>query len=119
MKRQAQYLALSIAALLAIFIWHYNSRASAASFKAEPVAQGNIDAGALYAKSCAKCHGADGSGKALRGRNLTDAKWQAKVSDERIFNSIANGKERMPAFGKKYSDAEIDALVAYVRKLKK
>jgi mono/diheme cytochrome c family protein len=41
------------------------------------------------------------------------------VGDERIFNSIANGRERMPAFGKKLSDAQIEALVAYVRKLKK
>lgn len=119
MKRHVQYLALSIAALLVIFIWHNSSRASASTFKGEPVAQGNIDAGALFAQSCAKCHGANGGGKTMRGRNLTDAKWQAKVSDERIFNSIANGKDRMPAFGKKYSDAQIDALVAYVRKLKK
>jgi mono/diheme cytochrome c family protein len=120
MKRLMQLLALSSALILVMFVWHNASRAAAASVaKGEPVAQGNIDAGALYAKSCAKCHGASGGGKSLRGRNLTSAKWQQSVSDERIFNSIANGRERMPAFGKKYSDAQIEALVAYVRKLKK
>jgi cytochrome c6 len=119
MKKHVQYLALSIAALLVIFIWHNSSQASASTLKGEPVAQGSVDAGALYAKSCAKCHGANGGGKSMRGRDLTSAKWQEKVSDERLFNSIANGKDRMPAFGKKYSDAQIEALVAYVRKLKK
>jgi len=41
------------------------------------------------------------------------------VSDERIFNSIMNGKGKMPAFGKKLSEPEIDALVTHVRGLKK
>jgi len=41
------------------------------------------------------------------------------VSDEHIFNVITNGRKKMPAFGKKLSKEEIDALVDYVRKLKK
>jgi mono/diheme cytochrome c family protein len=57
--------------------------------------------------------------KLLGVRNLTDAKWQASVTDERLFNSINNGKGKMPAFGKKLSEAEVDALVSYVRNLKK
>jgi len=78
----------------------------------------------LYAKQCASCHGKDGRAKTLKGkfkhaRNLTDAEWQEKVSDERIFNSIHNGKEKMPAFGKKLSQEQIEALVTYVRALKK
>jgi mono/diheme cytochrome c family protein len=116
MKRHAQYLSLSIAVLLSLFVSY---QAAGSTVAGEAVAPDKIDAGALFAKSCAKCHGADGGGKSLRGRNLRDKKWQEKVSDERLFNSIANGRERMPAFGKKYSDAEIEALVAYVRSLKK
>ena len=82
-------------------------------------------AAAIYAKDCASCHGRDGRGKTMKGkfkhaRNLTDAQWQDSVSDERIFNSINNGKgKNMPAFGKKISETEIDALVQYVRGLKK
>jgi len=30
-----------------------------------------------------------------------------------------NGKGKMPAYGKKFSEPEIDSLVAYVRGLKK
>jgi len=119
MKNRVQYLALSLGLLLFLFAGHRALLARGSTPAGEPVAQGNIDAGALYAKNCARCHGANGSGKDSRGRNLTSAKWQESVSDERIFNSIANGRERMPAFGKKLSDAQIEALVAYVRKLKK
>lgn len=75
-----------------------------------------------YAKYCVTCHGRDGRSKTSKGRrnharNLADADWQGAVSDERVFNSIANGRGKMPAFSKKMSDAEIDALVSYVRAL--
>ena len=52
-------------------------------------------------------------------RDLTDPKWQAIITDEHIFTSISKGKGKMPAWGKKLSEAEINALVAYVRTLKK
>ncbi|MDX6558903.1 MAG: hypothetical protein QOF72_1952 [Blastocatellia bacterium] len=84
----------------------------------------NGDTGSLYDKKCAECHGKDGRSKSFRGkhshaRDLTDAEWQQRVSDERIYNSISNGKEKMPAFRKKLSEAEINSLVKYVRDLKK
>lgn len=76
----------------------------------------------LYAKRCASCHGKDGRAKTFKAkfnhaRNLADSEWQANVSDERIFNSIMNGKGKMPAHGKKLSEQEIDSLVSYVRDL--
>ena len=79
---------------------------------------------AIYAQRCATCHGKDGRADTFKGklrstRNLTDPKWQGEVSDERIFNSITNGKGRMPRFGHKLSEAEINSLVSYVRGLKK
>jgi mono/diheme cytochrome c family protein len=78
----------------------------------------------LYSKNCATCHGRDGRAKTFKARlnharNLSDPEWQAKVSDERIFNSIMNGKGKMPPFAKKLSEQEIDSLVPYVRGLKK
>lgn len=90
----------------------------------KPIFPGAESAPTLYVRNCASCHGKDGRAKTLKGRlnharNLTDAEWQNRVSEERIFNSIMNGKGKMPAFGKKLSDQEIDALVAYVRGLKK
>ena len=81
-------------------------------------------AAAIFAKDCATCHGKDGQAKTFKAkfnhaRNLTDAQWQGRVSDERLFNSINNGKGKMPAFGKKLSEEEINSLVPYVRGLKK
>ena len=81
-------------------------------------------AAALYAQNCASCHGRDGSAKTARARrsharNFNDSQWQDRVSDERIFNSIMNGKGKMPGYSKKLSEPEIDALVNYVRGLKK
>jgi mono/diheme cytochrome c family protein len=81
------------------------------------------DAASLFNSQCAKCHGRDGRAKTTRGRqthtrDIASADWQNDVSDERIFNSISRGKGKMPAF-KKLSDAQIDSLVGYVRRLRK
>jgi cbb3-type cytochrome c oxidase subunit III len=96
---------------------------SADSIKPVGIEQANVDAKALFASECATCHGKDGQAKTFKAklnhaRNLTDAKWQAEVTDERLYNSIHNGKGKMPAFGKKLSDTQINALVAFVRTLK-
>jgi len=82
-------------------------------------------ASSLYSNNCVSCHGRDGRSKTSKGRlnharDISDGAWHEKVSDERIFNSIMNGKgKKMPAYGKKFSESEIDDLVAYVRRLKK
>ena len=77
----------------------------------------------VYARNCASCHGKDGRAKTLKGklkhaRDFTDATWQGRTGDERLFNSIMNGKSKMPAYSKKLSEQEIDSLVAYVRAFK-
>jgi mono/diheme cytochrome c family protein len=82
------------------------------------------DAASAYNSKCATCHGRDGRSKTLRGRrthsrDLSSGEWQNDVSDERIFNSISNGKGKMPAFKKKLSDSQIDELVNYVRRLRR
>ena len=82
------------------------------------------DAKATFDAQCAKCHGKDGRAHTMRGRlsharDLTNAGWQNEVSDERLFNSISNGKGKMPDFKKKLSEDQIDALVRYVRQLKR
>lgn len=86
------------------------------------------DAKPLWDKHCAKCHGADGkgdtkAGKKVEVKDMTDAKWQAAVKDDKAFKSIKEGmkdgdKVRMkPAEG--LSDDDIKALVAYTRTFKK
>ena len=86
----------------------------------------SLSAPQLYARHCASCHGNDGKAKTSKGkfghaRDLTDAAWHDDVTDERIFNSIMNGRNvrgNMPAFSDKLNEKEVDALVSYVRKLK-
>ena len=83
-----------------------------------------FDASSIYNDKCASCHGRDGRARSLHAkhehaRDLTSGEWQESVSDERIYNSISNGKGKMPAFKKKLSDSQIDELVNYVRRLRK
>ncbi len=80
----------------------------------------------LYARYCASCHGTDGRARTSKGkfshaRDLTEAQWHDDVTDERIFNSIMNGRNvrgNMPAFSDKLNEKDVDELVKYVRKFK-
>ncbi len=87
------------------------------------------DAAANWTQHCAKCHGDDGQGatkmgKKLKIRDLTDSAVQAKFTDEEAAKAMKvgvtdeNGKTRMKAIPE-LSDAEITALIAHVRSLKK
>ena len=120
MKRVAQAAALVFAlvfVLAASGVRREGKAAQGASFADAPAA-------ALYNKHCATCHGKDGRAKTFkaklnRARDLTDPEWQTAVTDERLFNSITHGRNRMPSFGKKLNAAQVESLVAYVRRLKK
>jgi len=80
----------------------------------------------LYRRHCVSCHGNDGKAKTSKGkfshaRDLTDEQWQTDVSDERLFNSITNGRNvrgNMPAFADKLNENEVNSLVTYVRSFK-
>jgi cytochrome c553 len=85
------------------------------------------DVGAIWEKSCQKCHGADGKGQTKMGAKLeikdfTDAKYQASFTDEKATKAIKEGikdgdKTRMKA-AEDLSDDDIKALVAKVRAFK-
>jgi mono/diheme cytochrome c family protein len=79
------------------------------------------DASATWAANCASCHGKDGSGNTMMGKKLgvKDYTKDQGFSDADATNAIKNGKDKMKGFGSKLSDADIKALVAYVRSLKK
>ena len=78
------------------------------------------DGAALWAKNCASCHGKDGSGNTTMGKKLglKDYTKSQSFSDAEAANVIKNGKGKMKAY-KQLSDADVKALVAYVRSLKK
>ncbi len=61
-----------------------------AAHSATATSQKNVDASVLFDKHCDSCHGKDGQAKTFKAkfnhaRNLTDSKWQAEVTDERLF----------------------------------
>ena len=78
------------------------------------------DAGTLWAQNCASCHGKDGSGNTTMGKKLglKDYTKSQSFSDAEAANVIKNGKGKMKAY-KQFFDADVKALVAYVRSLKK
>jgi mono/diheme cytochrome c family protein len=76
----------------------------------------------LFAGTCARCHGPDGTGGVPlfdggpSPRNFHDHSFHAARTDEQIKQTIVNGKGTgMPAFGATFNDAQLNALVAYVR----
>jgi mono/diheme cytochrome c family protein len=80
------------------------------------------DAAATYKAKCASCHGADGSGntpagKSLKAGDLRSADVQ-KLSDDALYNVIAKGKGKMPAYEKSLGAEQCKGLVAYIRQLK-
>ena len=79
------------------------------------------DAGTLWAQNCASCHGKDGSGNTAMGKKLgvKDYTKNQGFSDAEAANVIKNGKGKMKGYKAKLSDADVKALVAYARALKK
>lgn len=82
----------------------------------------------LYYAYCAECHGVDGRGSwraalfLLRPGDLADAASMRAHSESYLFDIIKHGgapigRPGMPAFGAQLSDADIAAVVEYVRTL--
>jgi cytochrome c6 len=121
MKEEMESLATLAVAILFATLLLANGWSAYASRSERPGAPDS--ARTLYDAKCAKCHGSNGRGRTLRGkldhaRDFTDAGWQNDVSDERLFNSINNGRGKMPSFKRKLTEQQIDDLVTYVRHFK-
>jgi mono/diheme cytochrome c family protein len=73
-----------------------------------------FDAEQLFAGTCGYCH-SDGGRAAGKGPQLMGT----QRSDDFIRERIKNGKQgAMPAFGQTFSDAQVDAIIKYIRALK-
>jgi mono/diheme cytochrome c family protein len=90
-----------------------------------PAPKGAPRAERLYYTLCMSCHGRDGRGSwraalfLIRPGDLTRA---AEQPERYLFDVIKHGgapfgRPGMPAYGAQLSDADIQALVAYVRTL--
>jgi mono/diheme cytochrome c family protein len=71
---------------------------------------------ALFKQYCIKCHGEDGKantpkGSQLMARDFTDSEFQASKTDAQLIETVTNGHEDMPPFGKKLTKEQIESLV--------
>ena len=83
-----------------------------------------IDGKPLYDSKCKVCHAADGKGTAAMKKNnipdMSDKGWQGKNSKAVVTKAITSGIDgtKMKSFKDKLKPEEIDAVAAYVKKLK-
>jgi mono/diheme cytochrome c family protein len=93
-----------------------NKEGRASTISVAPTVTAAGDAGRgriLFDHNCAHCHGEDARGD--EGPNL----YNLAKSDARITAIIKGGiKGEMPTFAKKFSDEDVQALIAYLRTLK-
>ncbi len=76
-----------------------------------------------YKAQCALCHGEDGLaatpvGKAFKAASFKDPA-VVKTPDAALMAIVKSGKNKMPSFSAKLSDAQIKAVVGYIRTLEK
>jgi cytochrome c oxidase cbb3-type subunit 3 len=85
-----------------------------------PAAGGDAERGrAVYAESCASCHGAAGEGNREMGApNLAAGIWLYGGSQAQLVETITNGRQGvMPAWAGRLDAATIKALTVYVHAL--
>ncbi len=84
------------------------------------------DGKAIFLENCASCHGEDGKadtelGTKYMAADFTSAEWKKEFAGKhaKVTKVIRNGVKRtkMQAWKDKLSDAEIDAVAAYVEQL--
>jgi len=98
--------------------WPWLSIASLAQQSPSPQPQAEaspnaIDGRRMFSSTCGFCH-QDGGRHAGRGPKLS----KSERSDEFMIERIKKGKVgAMPAFGAVFNDAQIGALMAYIRGL--
>ena len=82
-----------------------------------------VEPAVIYARNCARCHGADGRGdpeirKTMPNvRDFHDPAFRAKATTDSIVTVVMAGKGQMPAFGASLSVPKMQALSGYVRRL--
>ncbi len=76
-----------------------------------------------FKSKCQMCHGADGSGNTPAGKSTKVHSFSdpdvVKMSDADLIAITTNGKNKMPAYKGKLTDAQIKDVVAYIRTLQK
>lgn len=76
-----------------------------------------------YKAKCMMCHAADGTGNTPAGKSMGALPFKSaaliKASDADLIAATTNGKGKMPAYKSQLTDAQISALITYIRTLQK
>ena len=82
---------------------------------------GSVEGAELYARLCTTCHGENGKPPAvmelrLGVRDLTSPELRARITPELVERQVRHGSanQLMPPFGKLISEAQLQAVAAYV-----
>ena len=92
--------------------------------KIKPSPESLVRAKKMYGYDCAMCHGADGAGNGeltsqmkLTLSDISDPATLKDKTDEQLYGTIRDGKDKMPAEGNRMNPEEGWSIVAYVRSL--
>jgi mono/diheme cytochrome c family protein len=85
------------------------------------MAQDKANGEKVYKAKCASCHGPDGkgetaAGKVTKARDICSAEVK-KETDAAWTDIIVKGKDKMPSYDKKITDADVKDVIAYMRSL--
>ena len=70
----------------------------------------------LYRQNCSICHGVEGYGKELQGRQIPSLRSGdiASKTEQQIYEQIATGKEPMPSFKFQMTEDEMRKLAKFI-----
>ncbi len=78
---------------------------------------------ATYKAKCAMCHGPDGLAATPMAKSMKILSFKApammKATEAQFIASTKNGKNKMPAYNGKLTDAQIKDVIVYIRTLQK
>ena len=112
-RKNSKGLALMVLLLFALMMVLTYSRNKMAS--TNNVTSNSIDGKTLFETNCVKCHGQDGALGKSGSANLQ----MSKLEDEDIRAVIMNGKNMMPANPGNMNTDQINAVVDYIKTLRK
>ncbi len=102
----------------------FGCRRGSAEASEGPGATANEEGKALFAATCARCHGETGQGGlplfdgGPAPKNFCDHSFHEAHTDEQIRETILKGKSTgMPPFAGALTDSQVAAIVAHVRQL--
>ncbi len=93
----------------------------AAALTVPALAIADDEAPALFKGKCAMCHGPDGSaqtamGKKVNAPDLRQKETQSKA-DGVLTQTVAKGRNKMPAFEEKLTPEQIKTVIGFIRTL--